>query len=173
MSARARGGDHRLQAGQTSQPPRLGLRPANFLLGFLRPRGVSTSFLLPPLQLLPLTCAGTEVCITSLQNIPLYPQPDGSHKTVHQSTLLPRGVTSPAVRGSSLSSSFGSQAPYQRDLPSLLPPPHSPFQTRWLPCVSEMTQAHAAPGPSHWLLPRSETLFPQVSTGPPPLPLLT
>lgn len=84
-SAWAGGGGRRRQAGQTSQPSRLGLQPAAFLLGFLRPRGVPTSCLLPALLPSPLTRAGTEV---PPELSP--PSAEGSYETMHQPTLLPR-----------------------------------------------------------------------------------
>lgn len=84
-SAWAGGGGRRRQAGQTSQLPRLGLQPAAFLLGFPRPRGVSTSCLLPALLPSPLARAGTEV---PPELSP--PSAEGSYETMHQPTLLPR-----------------------------------------------------------------------------------
>lgn len=60
--------------GWTNQSASQAGPPAGqLLLGFLRPRGVSTSFLLPPPLLSPLTCAGTEVCIPSSRTpLPLH-----------------------------------------------------------------------------------------------------
>ena len=82
-------GGHKLLAGQTSQLPRLGCLATNFLLGPLRPRGASKSFLLLLLPSSLLIHSGTEASIQDLQKCPLYTQPEGSFRTSAQPTPLP------------------------------------------------------------------------------------
>lgn len=108
-------GGHSLQAGQTSQPPRLGRLATNFLLGPLRPRAASKSFLLPPLPPSLLIHTGMEVSVQALQKSlctlsqrgPLKPRV--SHVTPCLSRMLralrinlqvlPLGSQGPASRG--------------------------------------------------------------------------
>lgn len=86
---RGGGRGRRLQAGQTSQPPRLGCLTTNFLLGLLRLRGASESFLLPPLPPSRLSHRGTEASIQTPQKVPPHIQPERSFETLAQPRVPP------------------------------------------------------------------------------------
>lgn len=140
-------GGQSLQAGQTSQPPRLGCLATNFLLGSLRPRG---------LQVL-------SFCLHCHHHCSCTREPQSRPWRNSLRTLSQRGSLKPRIgprhslaesdpqcsENQSSSSSLGSQALHHLTS-SPTPPPHSLFQPGWPLLRWCCLRAFALAVPSAW-----------------------